>query len=137
MALDNTPESNTPESDSVPTARIQSKRSSPEEDGHSPFPIVGVGASAGGLEAFRDLLANLPADSGMAFVFVQHLDPRQASRLPEILSRATSMSVLEAAHGMALQRDHVYVIPPDSNLAITGDICRSRRAERGAGRTCP
>ena len=109
---------NTPEAAGVPTAPEHSKGAIDEEDGHSPFPIVGIGASAGGLEAFRDLLAKLPADTGMAFVLVQHLDPHQESRLTELLSRATAMPVLEASHGLALERDHVYVIPPNSNLAV-------------------
>src|SRR5260221_419494 len=65
-----------------------------ERDGNSPFPIVGIGASAGGLEAITQLLSSLPTETGMAFVVVQHLDPRHESRLPELLGRATRMPVL-------------------------------------------
>src|SRR5215475_6863945 len=61
----------------------------------TPFPIVGIGASAGGLEAFTEILRALPSDTGMAFVVIQHLDPTHASMLTEILSRATSMLVTE------------------------------------------
>ncbi len=109
---------NTPEADGIATPPEHSKGAIDEDDGHSPFPIVGIGASAGGLEAFRELLANLPADTGMAFVLVQHLNPHQESRLTELLSRATAMPVLEASQDLALERDHVYMIPPNSNLAV-------------------
>src|SRR4051812_8259610 len=95
-----------------------SKGSLAEPGGYNPFPIVGVGASAGGLEAFTQLLANTPADTGMAFVLVQHLDPHHQSRLAELLSRATRMPVLEATDGLAVRPDHVYVIPPNANMAI-------------------
>ena len=73
-----------------------------EPDAHVSFPVVGIGASAGGLEAFRQLLAALPADTGMAFVLVQHLDPRHESRLTDLLGRATPMSVTEATDGVAV-----------------------------------
>src|ERR671914_1882133 len=96
---------NTPESDQVPTAPMHAKGPDDEEAGHSPFPIVGIGASAGGLDAFQQLLTNLPAQTGMAFVLVQHLNPHHESRLTELLSRSTSIPVLEASHAMALQSD--------------------------------
>src|SRR5690242_10095186 len=83
-----------------------------ERPGSSPFPIVGVGASAGGLEAFIQLLTPLPVDTGMAFVLVQHLAPTHESQLVDILARATRMPVVEAEEGMAVCPDHVYVIPP-------------------------
>ncbi|HJW81744.1 MAG TPA: chemotaxis protein CheB [Acidiferrobacterales bacterium] len=86
------------------------------------FPVVGVGASAGGLEAFTLLLQRLPADTGMAFVLVQHLHPEYESALTEILSRATSMPVAEAADGMAVEPDHIYVIPPNVYLAMLHGI---------------
>ena len=70
--------------------------SSPERDSSfSPFPIVGIGASAGGLEAFTELLEALPRTTGMAFVLVQHLDPHHVSHLRELLGRATTIPVLE------------------------------------------
>ncbi|MGA8763734.1 MAG: chemotaxis protein CheB [Candidatus Sulfotelmatobacter sp.] len=82
------------------------------------FPIVGIGASAGGLEAFSELLHNLPEKTGMAFVLVQHLDPKHESGLPEILARTTRLPVMEATNGCAVQPDHVYVIPPNTNMLI-------------------
>ena len=84
------------------------------------FPIVGVGASAGGLDAFTQLLNHLPADSGMAFVLIQHLDPTHASFLRDALAKATSMSVSQAEDGTAVEPNHVYVIPPDADIAIQG-----------------
>lgn len=109
---------NTPEADGIAVEPEHSKGPIDEDDGHSPFPIVGIGASAGGLEAFQNLLAKLPTDTGMAFVLVQHLNPHHESRLTDLLSRSTAMPVLEAAHDMVLQCDHVYIIPPNTNLAI-------------------
>jgi two-component system CheB/CheR fusion protein len=81
-----------------------------------PFPVVGIGASAGGLEALSELLAHLPEKTGMAFVLVQHLDPKHASGLPEILARTTRLPVTQAINGYAVERDHVYVIPPNTNM---------------------
>lgn len=85
----------------------------------NPFPIVGIGASAGGLEAFRLLLQNLPADTGSAFVLVQHLAATQDSILPALLSRTTTMPVLEAEDGVKIEPNHVYVIPAPMDLVIT------------------
>src|ERR1700693_6266223 len=82
------------------------------------FPVVGVGASAGGLEAFTKLLQHLPADTGMAFVLVQHLDPKHESIPASLLSRATKMMVREAAHQTRVEPNHVYVMPPNSNMTI-------------------
>ncbi len=81
--------------------------------------IVAIGASAGGMQAFTELVRNLPADTGMAFVLIQHLDPKHHSVLAEILSRETHMKVAEAAEGMAVEPNHVYVIPPDTALTIS------------------
>ena len=83
-----------------------------------PFPIVCVGASAGGLEAFTQLLSALPTDTGMAFVLVSHLSPSHASHLAEILSRATQLPVNEVKDEPKVQPNSVYVIPPDSNMII-------------------
>ena len=88
------------------------------------FPVVGVGASAGGLEAFTDLLGALPAATGMAFVLVQHLDPTHESILPKLLTRATSMPVHEVRDGMAVQPNHVYVIPPNARMTISDGLLR-------------
>ena len=88
------------------------------------FPIVGVGASAGGLEAVTQLLRHLPGDARMAFVLVHHLDPGQPSALVSILSRTTRMNVVEAKNGMRVERDYVYVIPPNKSLGISKGILR-------------
>jgi two-component system CheB/CheR fusion protein len=85
------------------------------------FPIVGIGASAGGLEALAQLLAHLPEKSGVAFVVVQHLDPNHDSILTEILQRSTSMPVTQVEDQMHVEPDHVYVIPPNCELAVFHD----------------
>ena len=74
------------------------------EDSATVIPVAGIGASAGGLEVFKLLLADLPADTGFAIVFIQHLDPKHHSMLAEILARATTMPVSEAADGMPRSR---------------------------------
>jgi two-component system, chemotaxis family, CheB/CheR fusion protein len=84
----------------------------------SPFPIVGVGASAGGLEAFSQLLHALPVDTGMGFVLVQHLSPTRPSLLAEILSRTTAMPVEEVRDEPRVEPNHVYVIPPDRDMIV-------------------
>ena len=83
-----------------------------------PFPIVGIGASAGGLEAFTDFLKNLPVDTGMAFVFIQHLAAGQESMLTDILARSTPMTVHRVKNNMQVQRNNVYVIPPNVSMTI-------------------
>jgi len=84
----------------------------------SDIPVVGVGASAGGLEAFTELLKHLPSDTGMAFVLIQHLDPQHKSCLAEILARSTEMPVAEITDAERLQSNHVYIIPPNKDLAV-------------------
>jgi two-component system, chemotaxis family, CheB/CheR fusion protein len=100
------------------------------------FPIVGVGASAGGLEAFTGLLQHLPPDTGMAFIFIQHLAPQHASMLPSLLVRSTVMPVMEVRHGTPVKPNHVYVIPPNTLMRIAGDSLElePRPEERGAPR---
>ena len=82
------------------------------------FPVVGIGASAGGLDAFRQLLSHLPTDTGMAFVLIQHLAPDHKSLLTEILARETTMSVFEVRDRMAVEPNCVYVIPPNTKMTI-------------------
>ena len=84
------------------------------------FPIVGIGASAGGLEAFKELLAGLPDKAGMAYVLVPHLDPDHQSVLAEILSRFTKIPIAEVMDGMPVVRDHIYVLPPNKTMGIAG-----------------
>ncbi len=86
------------------------------------FPIVGIGASAGGLDAFKRFLKAIPADSGMAYVLVQHLDPTHESILPDILSRVTKIPVHEITDDIHLAPDHIYVIPENKILTSTDGI---------------
>ncbi len=108
-------------------ASSPSSRSEPDRDTSSlekVFPVVAVGASAGGLEAFSTLLANLPETTGMAFVFLQHLDPSHHSALEEILSRTTKIPVTQVTDGTEVQRNHVYLIPPNSDMVIRDGVLR-------------
>lgn len=86
--------------------------------------IVGIGASAGGLEAYKQFFANMPAHTDIAFVLVQHLAPNHHSMLAELLGRATPMPVAEAADGDKVQAGHVYVIPPDATLTVSDGLLR-------------
>ena len=92
--------------------------------------IVGVGASAGGLEAFTQLLQHLPVNTGFAFVLVQHLDPQHPSALTELLGRATLMPVREATHNQRVQANHVYIIPPNASLGIAGGVLKLQPRSR-------
>ena len=80
--------------------------------------VVSIGASAGGLEAFSELLKNLPNQTGMAFVFVQHLDPHHSSQLVQILSRETTLPIQEVTDGEVLRPDRVYIIPPNREMTL-------------------
>ncbi|HEX9302399.1 MAG TPA: chemotaxis protein CheB [Casimicrobiaceae bacterium] len=90
------------------------------------FPVVAIGASAGGLEAISQLLQAVPGDTGMAFVFVQHLDPTRESKLESILARTTPMPVHEAAHGMAVEPNSIYVIPRNTTMTIKEGVLQLR-----------
>ncbi len=93
------------------------------KDDHS-FPIVGMGASAGGLEAFEKFFTNMPADSGMAFVLVTHLDPGHTSMMTELVGRFTPMPVAEITDDMPVAANRLYVIPPNRHLAIDQGILK-------------
>ncbi|MGZ9158396.1 MAG: chemotaxis protein CheB, partial [Nitrospira sp.] len=109
---------------------IETDVSDREQPGNNSFPIVGVGASAGGLNAFIELLSGLPDNTGMAFVLVQHLDPKHASNLCEILSKVTSIPVLEASQDLAVRANHIYVIAPNTTLTIVhGKLRLTARGE--------
>ncbi|HEY0759654.1 MAG TPA: chemotaxis protein CheB [Acidisarcina sp.] len=93
-------------------------------------PVVGIGASAGGLEAFTRLLASLPVNTGMAFVLVQHLDPANQSMLADLLSSHTSMTVRQAVQDIKIEPNHVYVIPPNRQLIVEKGVLKlSARSE--------
>jgi two-component system CheB/CheR fusion protein len=92
-----------------------------DKPGH-PFPIVGIGASAGGLQALESFLANVPEGSGMAFVIVQHQDPTHEGALVELLQRGTAMPVAQVKDRMSIKPDSVYVIPPNKDMSILHGI---------------
>jgi two-component system CheB/CheR fusion protein len=111
----------TPESVSPATAHAALD----PHDGGTSFPIVGVGASAGGLEAFTALLKHLPLDTGMGFVLlVQYLDPQHDSALVDILSHATSLPVRDITDGLRVEANHVYVITPNTSLDIVKGVLK-------------
>jgi two-component system CheB/CheR fusion protein len=94
------------------------------------LPVVGIGASAGGLEAFTELLNYLPTDTGMAFVMIQHMPPKSESALSLILSRATQMPVHEVQDGMAVAPNQVYVIPPNTSMTIDQGVLKLKPRPR-------
>jgi two-component system CheB/CheR fusion protein len=87
-------------------------------------PVVGMGASAGGLEALQRFFAQMPADTGMAFILVQHLDPRRETLMPELLGKTTQMSVEQVKDETPVEPNRVYVIPPNATLTIEGGLLR-------------
>ncbi len=98
--------------------------------------IVGVGASAGGLEAFTELLIHLPEDTGFAFVLIQHLDPAHESHLTELLAKASRMPIAEVKGDIRAEANHVYVIPPKCNLSVSGGVLHTPPRPR-SGRNLP
>ena len=113
----NKSESRQKKSQTAPSPSPKKKISvkSPEE---RPFYIVGMGGSAGGLEAFGQFFTSMPIDSGMAFVLVSHLDPTQKGMMPELLQRFTRMQVFQAKDGMKVCPNCVYIIPPNKDMSI-------------------
>jgi two-component system CheB/CheR fusion protein len=108
-----TPKANNPVPEETPSPPAEAAR----EPSH-PFPIVGIGASAGGLEALELFLANVPENSGMAFVIVQHLDPTHKGIMVELLQRGTPMPVVQVKDRTRVKPDCVYVIPPNKDMSI-------------------
>lgn len=103
------------------------------------FPVVGIGASAGGLDAFKRLLKAIPQNSGMAYVLVQHLDPNHESLLPEILQKVTSIPVLEVSDDIKVQSNHIYVIPSNKMMVANDGVLEltSRPAKSKTTRNLP
>ncbi len=120
------------DSPSPPTPSDQEERGEKH-----PFPIVGIGASAGGLEAFEAFFRACPLDTGMAFVLVPHLDPTHVSLLTEILQRCTTLPVVEALDQIAVAPDHVYVIPPNREMAILNGVLQLHLPEQARGKRMP
>ena len=102
-----------------------------------PFPVVGIGASAGGLEAFRELLRGLPDRPGMAFVLIQHLDPAHESLLAPLLGPSVGFPVVEARDGLRVEPDHVYVIPPNADMILRGMTLKVTKRRGARKRTLP
>ena len=117
------------------TNAVASPSSHPHFSGH--FPVVGVGASAGGLEAFSAFLAHLSPTTGMAFVLIQHLDPSHGSALEEILSRKTKIPVREVTDGMPVEPNHIYVMPANAQMAIANGLLRLSPRTVARGRHHP
>src|SRR5688572_23126340 len=88
------------------------------------FPVVAIGASAGGLEAVSELFTHLPNNTGMAFVYIQHLDPSHKSFLSEIIGRITKMKVQDAKHLTPVQPNNIYIIPHNKDLYIVDGILK-------------
>jgi two-component system, chemotaxis family, CheB/CheR fusion protein len=100
-------------------------------DEQATFPIVAIGASAGGLEAFSNLLRALPEEPGLALVFIPHLDPTHESAMVELLSRTTRLPVMQAAEGLRVRVNTVYVLPPNSDMTISDGVLHLERREAG------
>jgi len=94
------------------------KEKTPAKADHDHFPIVGIGASAGGLEALEQFFENVPNDSGMGFVVIQHLDPNHVGMLPELLQRATTLKVFQTSDSLKVKPNCIYVIPPNKSMSI-------------------
>src|SRR5271165_2862728 len=101
------------------------------------FLMVGLGASAGGLEAARKLLAALPAKTGFAFVLIQHLYPTHQSMMAELLARDTAMEVVQATDGIPLEPNRVHIIPPHAYLALDDGVLRISAPPARAGARMP
>ena len=99
------------------------------------FPVVGVGASAGGLEAFVQFLEHLDSKTGMAFVLVQHLDPKHPSLLSEILAKSSTMPLVEVSDGLRVEANHIYVMPPNVGMTIASQTLQlsPREVKIGGG----
>lgn len=99
--------------------------------------LVGIGASAGGLEAFTSLIENLPVNTGLALVFVQHLSPTHESMLPQLLSEKSSLTVVQATDGTVIEADHIYVIPPNTQMGFYDGRLRLTPRPEGRSRYTP
>lgn len=97
------------------------------------FRVVCLGGSAGGLQAYRDILRNLPPDTGMAFVVAPHRALEHAHLLPELLSTVTKMPVVEVEQGMRLEPDRVFVMPPRINMTLAGNAFKLRTTAKPRG----
>ncbi len=103
---------------------IQNSEVNAGKNSSKPFPVVGIGASAGGLDAYKRFLKAIPENSGMAYILVQHLDPTHESMLPEILAKQTAIPVLEITDNMLLETDRIYILPANKLLLATDGVLK-------------
>src|SRR5437868_4218330 len=104
---------------------------------HLPSHIIAIGASAGGLEALGEFFRHMKQDTESSFVIIQHLDPTHESLLSDILSKITSMPVLEAKQGALVEARHVYVIPPNVDMTISSWMLNLAPRTKKAGQSMP
>ncbi len=113
------------------------RRSASSKINSEPFPIVAIGASAGGLKAFEGFFANMPADSGAGFVLIPHLGPNHVSMLPELLKNYTEMAIVQAEDGMKVEANRIHVIPPNNAMTIADGMLRLQRLKEPRGLRLP
>src|SRR5687767_15779955 len=102
-----------------------------EEKKRKNFPVVAIGASAGGVEAIKELFQHLPDNTGMSYIYIQHLDPNHESMLSSIIGRITKMPVQEAKDALHIKPNHVYIIPPNREMILVdGNLKLSLRPSR-------
>jgi two-component system, chemotaxis family, CheB/CheR fusion protein len=114
----NKPAQTSNKAEKSPETKQVRKVNPPDHNRKTSFPIVGIGSSAGGLEALQELFTQMPLKTGMGFVVVSHLDPSHISILPELLMKCTKIPVQQAENEMAVQPDHIYVMPPNKRMGI-------------------
>jgi two-component system, chemotaxis family, CheB/CheR fusion protein len=117
--------------------RTSQRAAGPATTDSATLPMVAIGASAGGLEAFSNLLRALPAQPGFALIFIPHLDPTHESAMVELLSRITRMPVVQAKEGVRVAVNSAYVLPPNSDMTISGGVLHLLRREAGRGPHMP
>jgi len=127
----------TDKSDAVGKDSLQDSAADEDHDIIQHTPIVGIGASAGGLETLKEMLEATPANIGACFIFVQHLDPDHKSLLTELLARYTEMPVLQAENGLDIKPDQLVIIPPDSTLTIENGVIHLDRPAPPRARRAP
>src|SRR6516164_921325 len=127
----------------MPSKRTKDSSSSKQirtgstSSGAGDFVVVAIGASAGGIEAVTELVKHLPADTGMGFVLIQHLDPKHQSMLTDLLGKQTTMPVFEVRHGMKIEANNVYVIPPNATMSIFDHVLQLQAREETRGIPMP
>lgn len=121
----------------TPRKKPQAKKEAIKVQSTKIFPIVGIGASAGGLEAFEGFFKAMPADAGIAFVLVAHLDPKHISILPELIQKRTGMKVLQVTDNLKIVPNRVYIIPPNRQMAILNGTLQLLEIQRDRGLSLP